>query len=117
LADTKLKAAQDEKEQQARKESSEIQNDLPRVTFPTANADSSSLPQKEGTEVLAGSRQKILNNDRECLLAPHYPLVSSRQLSNVADWVEEQVVRFRKVSGDLMRPSMEHRMSPFSILN
>lgn len=53
-----------EAEEEARKQSSDLQNDLPRVVFPSCAA------QKEGSEsVLAGLRQKILEDDRES--GPH----------------------------------------------
>lgn len=68
----------------ARKQSSDIQNDLPRVTFPTTSTFTT-LQTAEGlgeerTEVLAGLRQKILNEDRES--SSFLPTHSSHPISH-----------------------------------
>lgn len=107
--------AQEGRDEEARKESTEIQNDLPRVTFPTASPTG-----KSASGVLAGLRQKILDDDRESSIHV-LPPAAQLNLLNVPCSVigcdedyglirlEEQLVRFRKNSGDLMRPSMENR--------
>lgn len=74
-AEEEAEAQEKEKEQEARKQSTEIQDDLPRVTFPTSTANASfgfassptfrSEKGEEREEVLAGLREKILNDDGE----------------------------------------------------
>jgi hypothetical protein len=82
-------------QEEARKRSLEIQNDLPLVSIPTtSNSNGEASP-------LAELRQRILDTDRELI----------GLFGHKADQVEDLVQLFKKNSVDLMRPSMENRMS------
>jgi hypothetical protein len=80
-------------QEEARKRSLEIQQDLPLVSLPTTSASNGEASP------LAELRQRILNTDRELI----------GLFGHKADQVEDQVQVFKKNSVDLMRPSIENR--------